>query len=183
MLASLQGQLDMVGILVQTGGADINSKEHLGHTPFMAAASSGHYSLVQYYLNRQDVHFHVRNVLGQNVLHRCAFYGELRIIKIIVHKIGTSLLNQKDYNHDRPIHLAASKCNIRIIRYIIRKKGEDTLIKENKQKMTALDILEKVLNSVVHNERINQMQIRKYLSDKHSAPEQLVQLVEKKATG
>ncbi len=82
MLACILGRLDMVHLLAQSN-ADMNAKENTGHTALMAAASNGQREVVAYLLGRSDVDYKAKNVLGQTVIHRCAYYGELGMIKLI----------------------------------------------------------------------------------------------------
>lgn len=146
MLACIMGSLEMVTLLAR--GADMNAKENTGHTALMAAASNGQKEVVEYLLSRSDVDYKAKNVLGQTVIHRCAYYGELAIIKLISRETRLPL-SQKDYNMNRPIHLAAEKCQMCTMRYLIRKTGQNSLHKQNSQSQTVLDILQKQFSSLV----------------------------------
>jgi len=92
--ASFFGIVEIVAVLVQMEGCDINQIDSQGNTPLIWAAKNGHEGVVKILLARDDVNPYKPDNDGRTPLWRAAFNGHERVVKI--------LLERDDVNPDKP---------------------------------------------------------------------------------
>jgi len=84
--ASFFGIVEIVTVLVQMEGCDINQMDCGGDTPLMWAAKNGHESVVKILLARDGVDPDNPNNYGQTPLWRAAYNGHEGVVKILLQR-------------------------------------------------------------------------------------------------
>jgi len=92
--ASFFGIVEIVAVLVQMEGCDINQIDSQGNTPLRWAARNGHEGVVKILLGRDDVNPDQPNNDGRTPLWWAAYYGYEGVVKM--------LLERDDVNPDKP---------------------------------------------------------------------------------
>ncbi|XP_078151153.1 protein ACCELERATED CELL DEATH 6-like [Carex rostrata] len=98
----------------------------LGSTPFIIAAQMGHLSIAKEILNTCPDSVYITSISGENALHHAIQNEKLDIINYIVRTPQLHrFINQADYKGQLPLHLAASKCNPKILRSLLTHAEQD----------------------------------------------------------
>jgi len=92
--ASFFGIVEIIAVLIQLEGCDINQTDSRGNTPLMWAARNGHEGVVKILLRRGDVNPDKPENYGQTPLWWAAYNGHEGVVKM--------LLRRDDVNPDKP---------------------------------------------------------------------------------
>jgi len=118
--ASFFGIVEIVVVLVQMEGCDINQIDSRGNTPLMWAAKNGHEGVVKILLERDDVSPDKPDNNGKTPLWWAAYYGYEGVVKI--------LLERDDVNPDKPgsngqtpLRWAAYKGNEGVVKILLER--------------------------------------------------------------
>ena len=134
MLASANGHLEMVKLLVENG-ADVNSKENDGDTAL-------------YYAKTEEIKEVLRkaeeksansgkDTLNSKQLVNAVLDGNFEKVQLLLKK-GVDI-NSKDEDGDTALMIASSEGHLEIVKLLLLRKGADVNIKNNDGK-TALDL-------------------------------------------
>jgi hypothetical protein len=109
----------------------------------------------------------------QTAVHRAAYYGNTKILKIISASIQLSF-SKKDKRGNTPLHYASQKFNIQTIRYLLEKTGKEGLKVKNNDGNSPLHLLVKNLEKIAkrrpYEYEVNKKDIKLYLEDKEKMP-------------
>ena len=175
LMATMQGNFEMIKYLVHNKNADPNLPENRGYTPFIAACANGNLQIVKFFCEEAGADVKHRTFDGQTGLHRAAFYGNYDVMTYLIKKQKMNVL-LPDRKGNLPIHLACMKMNVRCARLLIkadRKEGGNSLYIKNKLGAYPLEILTKQFNKLREPEEKEEFKIREieeYLKDKHNLP-------------
>jgi len=92
--ASFFGIVEIVAVLIQMEGCDLNGMDSPGNTPLMWAARNGHEGVVKMLLGRAGINPDNPDNQGQTPLWRAAYNGHEGVVKL--------LLGRDDVNPDKP---------------------------------------------------------------------------------
>jgi ankyrin repeat protein len=118
MIAVFQGNFRLSKFLAEEAGLNINTRDHQGYTPFIAACANGFLELVIYFMCILKVDTSIKGYNKQSAIHRAAYYGESKVIRIL--KRYTKLrFDQPDKRGNTPFHLAAMGSHFQTIRIML----------------------------------------------------------------
>jgi ankyrin repeat protein len=118
MIATFHGDFRLVQYLAEQGGLDVNTRDHQGYTPFIAACANGYHELVIYFMCILKADTKITGYNKQSAAHRAAYYGESKVIRMI--KRYTSLkFDQPDKRGNTPFHYAAMGSHFQTIRIML----------------------------------------------------------------
>lgn len=148
MLATFNGDLEMVQLQVEDAKLDVNCQDNQGFTPFIAACANGYIDIVYYFIFHAQVNTKKRSYDKQTAVHRAAFHGNTKVLKLI-YNATTLSLEKKDKRGNTPQHYAAMKFNIQTIRFICDIIGMEHLENDlNNDEESVLDVQRKNLEKV-----------------------------------
>ena len=148
--AAYNGQLDVVEYLITSQHCDPACKGRAGYTPLHSACCGGHIEVVKYLINKQGVNPSCEDNNGTTPLH-CTKTRE--VAQYLVETMKCDINHRNMYN-DTPLHVAANKGRLDIVKYLITSQHCDPACKG---KHTPL-------HSACFGGRI---EVVKYLIDKH----------------
>jgi len=175
LMATMQGNFDMVKHLILNKNADPNLSENRGYTPFIAACAQGNVEIVRFLCEEAGADIKQRTFDGQSGLHRAAFYGNYDVISYLIKRQRMNVL-LPDRKGNLPLHLACVKMNVRCARLLIkadRNEGGKSLYIKNKLGAYPLEILTKQFNKLREpdeKEEFKLREIEEYVKDKHNLP-------------
>lgn len=106
MISTFHGDLRLVKFLIEEGGLDMNTRDHQGYTPFIAACANGYHELVIYLMCIMKADTKITGYNKQSAIHRAAYYGESKVIRML--KRYTNLkFDQPDKRGNTAFHYAA----------------------------------------------------------------------------
>jgi len=117
--ASVFGIDDIVAVLVEVEGCDINQIDCIGNTPLVWAAKNGHEGVVNVLLRRGDVDPNKSGSLGQTPLYLVAENGHEGVVKIFLGRSDINL-NKPDTCRRTPLWCAAENGWESIVKMILR---------------------------------------------------------------
>ena len=88
MIAARQGDLEMLEVLVEAGGADLSARDKQGRTLAIWASMNGHLHVLSY-LIREGVDVEAQDFSGSTAMHYAAAYGWVECVKLML-KHGAS---------------------------------------------------------------------------------------------
>ena len=74
-LAASRGHLDVVAVLLEQGGVDVNSTDEFGYTALHRAASNGHAPVVQLLISKPGIAVNQADDFGNTALHAACMHG------------------------------------------------------------------------------------------------------------
>jgi len=104
--ASFFGIVEIVAVLVQMEGCDINQIDSQGNTSLAWAAKNGHQEVVKILLGRDDVNPNKPDNNGETPLWRAAKNGHERVVKLILERDDVDP-NKPDNDGKTPLRCAA----------------------------------------------------------------------------
>lgn len=118
MIATFNNNFELVQYLVDSGGLNINCRDNQGFTPLIAACANGYIDLAVYYLCVKQADWKIKGYNKQSAMHRAAFYGEIKVIRLL-DKYTKLSLSGVDKRGNTPFHLAAVNSHFQTIRVMI----------------------------------------------------------------
>ena len=142
MMASMNGHLSVVKVLVEEGEADIEKLDVYGWNALLLACSDGHLPVVQYLIEK-GANADVRDKSGTTPLIAAANNGHLSVVKFIVESVlqemkgGLSDLDAQDNIHGATALMRASGNDHKQVVHYLLEKGATVDFQDNDGK-TAL---------------------------------------------
>ena len=94
-----------------------------GVTPLLLAASSGHVSVMQWYLSQPDAHLRQGDLTGACALHYAARYGHTEAVQFLLEK-DAELVKIKTHSGVSPLHEAAEYGHSKVIELLLEYNAE-----------------------------------------------------------
>nr|TKS11509.1 hypothetical protein D5086_0000072420 [Populus alba] len=139
------GFLSGASLLVSRCPVAASQRNEEGNLPIHVACQKGHLEVVRellpYWLDPMDF----LNEKGQNILHVAAGSGKMTIVDgILGNQDLEALINEKDYDGNTPLHLAAMYCRSDIVRALASDERVDKRIVNN-EKLKPSGVVAKLL--------------------------------------
>ncbi|KAD6794916.1 hypothetical protein E3N88_05812 [Mikania micrantha] len=144
-LASANGNLEMVKVIVRAGGRDVcGLRDEDGLTPLHLAAMKEHLEVVKVLVQtNQDAAKEV-SVSGETILHMCVGYNCVKSLKVLMELWNEDELAKiTDHGGNTLLHAAAINKQTQILNYLLRIpsiKANGNAV--NRLGLTALDVLD-----------------------------------------
>lgn len=139
-----KGNLTICKILLERNPAMCNATDTQGYNALMLSIKNNKRHIMEYLLTKtMPVDLNRRTNDGKTIIHLAAEYGTDTILYTLLKNETNihSLINQKDYVGNTPLHLAAKACNVETVQRLL-DYNPDVTIKNNTQE-TVLDLIEK----------------------------------------
>jgi len=117
--ASLAGQTDVVQFLLKIG-ADPNSVDSCGNTPFMDSIRSANMETFQLYVSEPRLKPDECDKLGRNAVHVAAECGQVEAV-IKLKQIGLDM-ESKTESGQTPLHYAAKEGQVEVVKFLLQEK-------------------------------------------------------------
>lgn len=124
--ASLGGQLEIVQVLVQAQGIDVNRRDGYGLTPLYYACGHGHLEIVQVLVRVQEGGIDVNLPGGHGItpLHRASQGGYLKVVQVLLQVKGIDV-NRRDGFGLTPLYYASSRGHLQVVQALLQVRGID----------------------------------------------------------
>ncbi|KAL3566582.1 hypothetical protein D5086_031997, partial [Populus alba] len=133
-LAASMGFLSGARLLVSRCPVAASQTNDEGNLPIHVACQKGHLKVVRELLTYWFDPMDFLNEKGQNILHVAAESGQRKIVdEILRNQDLEALINEKDYDGNTPLHLAAMYCRSEIVRALVSDKRVDKRIVNNEK--------------------------------------------------
>ena len=106
------GNKDAASVLIDNG-AQLEARDHDGLTPFLCAVQSGQTECVNLLLE-SGADTGVRDKHMRNCLHLAVRKEQESVVKLLISKAGTKLMNHPDDEVRTPLHYAAVAYNVKV---------------------------------------------------------------------
>ena len=128
LAAAKQGDLKAVKDYLDKG-ATPTCRDAEGNTLIHLAVLSGDKELLKFVISRSPFFLLSRNNLGEAALHTACQQGDVTIVQLLVRAMGdagfsTLLTDYKNNNGDTPLHYAAEKDHLEIVKFFTTRKPE-----------------------------------------------------------
>ena len=94
MIAAAKGNIEMLGIMIHLGKADLNSQDCYGHTPLMWAIVKGHLEIVKILIN-EGAYINIQNNEGRTALIYAVGENNKDMVRVLI--AANADLNIKDH--------------------------------------------------------------------------------------
>ncbi|KAG6739615.1 hypothetical protein POTOM_057217 [Populus tomentosa] len=133
-LAASMGFLSGARLLVSRCPVAASQSNEEGNLPIHVACQKGHLEVVRELLTYWFDPMDFLNGKGQNILHVAAGSGQMKIVdEILRNRDLEALINEKDYDGNTPLHLAAMYGRPEIVRALVSDRRVDKRIVNNKK--------------------------------------------------
>ena len=122
--AASQGDEDVVRLLVQRDGVDIDAKNNEGETPLMLAAGRGHEGVVRQLIESNNVDINAKDDKGKTPLMLAAELGREAVVRQLINSNNVDL-NAKNNAGRTPLMLAAELGREAVVRQLIESNNVD----------------------------------------------------------
>lgn len=112
---------EIVTLLVEAPGVDINSKDSGKQTPLYIASEGGYLNAVDILLAQTGVEVNASNEDDKTPLHIACERGHLEIVNKLLGKNGVNV-EAKDNNKQTPLHLACLNGKVDVIRKLLERE-------------------------------------------------------------
>ncbi|CAL8068065.1 unnamed protein product [Calicophoron daubneyi] len=133
--AADRDNLEVVRLLVKQG-ADLENQDRDGNTPLLLASSQGHVQLVKALIDA-GANLRAQEKNAKSAVYICAEENRHELLEVLLAcPLGKSLIPVPDIFNDTPLHVAAKRGHLEIVKLLI-KAGVDLSVK-NERERTAL---------------------------------------------
>ena len=125
-LASQQGRIDEVRMLLRQGRLDVNQTSTFRFTPLFAAAKRGHAAVARMFLDEQGTDANKgRACDGATPLYIASQNGHLEIVRMLLTHSGVDAAKGRRCNGTAPVHIASKYGHAEVVRALIENGGVD----------------------------------------------------------
>ncbi|KAJ6862936.1 hypothetical protein NC652_039721 [Populus alba x Populus x berolinensis] len=144
-LAASMGFLSGARLLFSRCPVAASQRNEEGNLPIHVACQKGHLEVVRELLTYWFDPMDFLNEKGQNILHVAAGSGQREIVdEILRNRDLEALINEKDYDGNTPLHLAAMYCRSEIVRALVSDMRVDKMTVNN-EKLNPTGVVAKLL--------------------------------------
>jgi ankyrin repeat protein len=144
-LAASMGFLFGARLLVSRCPVAASQRNEEGNLPIHVACQKGHLAVVRELLTYWFDPMDFLNEKGQNILHVAAESGQMKLVEeILGNRDLEALINEKDYDGNTPLHLAAMYGRPEIVQALVSDKRVDKRIVNN-EKLKPSGVVAKLL--------------------------------------
>ncbi|KAG6740647.1 hypothetical protein POTOM_056103 [Populus tomentosa] len=144
-LAASMGFLSGARLLVSRCPVAVSQRNDEGNLPIHVACQKCRLEVVRELLTCWFDPMDFLNEKGQNILHVAAGSGQMKIVEeILGNRDMKAIINEKDYDGNTPLHLAAMYGRPEIVRALVRDKRVDKRIVNN-EKLKPSGVVAKLL--------------------------------------
>jgi ankyrin repeat protein len=118
--AVIQGQLEVVQLLLARGDVKADSKDRSGRSPLSYAAETGNLEVVQLLLARGNVEVDSKDQFGWSPLMYVASRGNLEVVQLLLAR-GNVEVDSKDQFGWSPLMYAASRGNLEVVQLLLAR--------------------------------------------------------------
>ncbi|XP_048257852.1 ankyrin repeat domain-containing protein 50-like [Haliotis rufescens] len=137
--ASEEGDLSRVEVILSQGGTDINCKDKIGRTPVMWAAGNGHKEVVELLVSK-GAKVSIVDRFGNNILHSAGRGGDVEVVQYVLSHDMVDI-NGRGSCRRTPVMLAAEKGHIEIVKLLVDKGGDMSLVDKGHENILHLACL------------------------------------------
>ena len=119
-IAAAKGRKDIVKMLMNRNGLDVNSKNRLGNTPFSEAARFGHVCVMQFLLER-GVDLSPKNGQLTIALFEAASQGKCEVVELLLQQNANT--NAQDSMNRTPLLYAASEGRYDVVKLLLQSNA------------------------------------------------------------
>ncbi|EEB05928.1 proteasome regulatory particle [Schizosaccharomyces japonicus yFS275] len=122
--ACSMGSLEAIELFLDRKDATINAQDEAGWTPFMIAICNKNNpeSVLEEFLNREDLDISATTRGGQTCLHYAATKGRMRLLQLLCDR-KPELVRVKDRQGQQPLHRATAVGNVNAIKILLSHKA------------------------------------------------------------
>ncbi|GMF38971.1 unnamed protein product [Phytophthora fragariaefolia] len=124
MWAAVNGSMDMVRLLVDEFGADVNLKVWNEDTVLLVAASRGQLGIVRFLVEEQGVDVNYHNYKGYTAVMKAVEGGHIDVVRFLADKHGSTVDGRFDDGHTALIK-AAWNGHADVVSYLVDEHGAD----------------------------------------------------------
>jgi ankyrin repeat protein len=118
-LAAREGHSEVVKMLLEKDGVDMNKANSRGYTPLSLAARSGHTEIVKLLLEKDGVDVNKADSFGGTALSFAARGGHSEIVKLLLEKDGVDV-NKANSQGSTPLSFAARWGHTEVVKMLIQ---------------------------------------------------------------
>lgn len=135
ILASHQGNAEIVRLLSSRAETNVNVQQVAGNTALMIASRKGHAEIVEILLARKDIDVNVKDKNGDTALILTSFEGKAEIVQILLAAEGIDI-DIKNDDGNTALMMASISGNANIVQMLINKEANINI--QNKDGNAAL---------------------------------------------
>ncbi|XP_046346164.2 ankyrin repeat domain-containing protein 50-like [Haliotis rufescens] len=133
------GDLSRVEVILSQGGTDINCKDKIGRTPVMWAAGNGHKEVVELLVSK-GAKVSIVDRCGNSILHSAGRGGDVEVVQYVLSHDMVDI-NGRGSCRRTPVMLAAEKGHIAIVKLLVDKGGDMSLVDKRHENILHLACL------------------------------------------
>eukprot|EP01062_Namystynia_karyoxenos_P071629 TRINITY_DN6726_c0_g1_i1.p1 TRINITY_DN6726_c0_g1~~TRINITY_DN6726_c0_g1_i1.p1 ORF type:complete len:594 (+),score=153.24 TRINITY_DN6726_c0_g1_i1:84-1865(+) len=126
-VATVEGNVEALGIIVHAGGCDVNLPRGDGRTALMLAAQEGHAGVLSFILGCEGVDIHVADKWGMTALHYAARCGDPAPARRLM-EMGARVNDTEQFGHT-PLHIACSNGLGEVARVLLSDRCTDATVR------------------------------------------------------
>ena len=125
-MAALKGHLDVVRVLAEQGGADVDAGNGgQSETALFVASGLNYVEIVDYLVNKAGADANIKTTPGASPLYVAALRGHLEVAKILVEDGKAEVDAVNGVNDETALLVASAKGNADVVSYLVDKAGAD----------------------------------------------------------
>lgn len=128
--ATGNGHDEVVKLLINTAGVDVDSRDKSGRTPLSWAAGNGHDAVVKLLINAGGVDVNSRDKHDRTPLFWAAVKRNEAVVKLLINAAGVDV-NSRDAHGGTPLYWAATYSHEAIVKLLINITGVDVNSRDN----------------------------------------------------
>ena len=139
-LDTYRPKLSIIKLLVEEGGANINTIDFIGETPLNTAARFNSHEIVEYLLDKGAIIHKSSCINGApNSVHMAAKNGNLKTIEILLRHVE-NFINEKDKKQNSPIMYAVKNGKYKMYKYLIEQGADLNVVDDDQNTLLMLAV-------------------------------------------